>query len=115
MLDECNTVSSFTAKEELSLCLHEVAHVSMNTRHSVLSVCASSVYTANMFGSHIIFGAIIVVSVCPSLVSMDTCPSAGIPGLPGSHGLPGRDGREGVKGEKGDPGKMNSFWLLTMK
>nr|XP_055036665.1 complement C1q subcomponent subunit C [Misgurnus anguillicaudatus] len=57
-----------------------------------------------MFGSHISFGTIIGVSVCLSLVSTDTCPSAGIPGLPGHNGLPGRDGREGIKGDKGDPG-----------
>ncbi|XP_051956436.1 complement C1q subcomponent subunit C [Xyrauchen texanus] len=57
-----------------------------------------------MFGGHIMFGTLLLVSLCLSLVSTDTCPSAGTPGLPGIPGLPGRDGREGVKGERGDPG-----------
>lgn len=57
-----------------------------------------------MFGTHIISGIIVTVSLCLSLVSMDTCPVAGTPGLPGIPGLPGRDGREGMKGDKGDEG-----------
>lgn len=63
-----------------------------------------------MFGSHIICGIIVTVSLCLSEVSMDTCPAAGTPGLPGIPGLPGRDGREGIKGDNGDPGKAHSSY-----
>ncbi|KAA0720076.1 Complement C1q subcomponent subunit C [Triplophysa tibetana] len=49
-------------------------------------------------------GIIVIVSLCFSLVSMETCTDAGTPGMPGIPGLPGRDGRERINGDKGDPG-----------